>query len=133
MAKLIRTRSQPTHEEDAENEQEELSEKQIQQLLKEATARLTNPSQNHKRLAPSNQTSGRLIPKLQTSNPHAPYIREVNGVAVSDPKLLISDEQRKLSETLRSIETAALSNKTVRHSRNPSLDLHEENTSHYIP
>jgi hypothetical protein len=121
MAKLARTSHRLTHEEDEENEQEELSDKQIQQLLREATARLTNSSQNDKRLAASTQTSGRLIPKLQTTNPHAPYIRDMSGVAVSDPKLLISEEQRKLSDTLRSVDTAAPSKKTVSYLCNSCL------------
>lgn len=101
------------HEEDEENAQEELSDEQIQQLLKEATTRLTKPAQHDQRVSTPTQTSGRLIPKLQTTTPHAPYIREVNGIATANPKLLISEEQRKLSNTLRSVETAGRSRRPV--------------------
>jgi hypothetical protein len=94
------------HEEDEENAQEELSDEQIQQLLKEATTRLAEAAQHDQRVSTPTQKSGRLLPKLQTTTSHASYIREVNGIATADPKLLISEEQRKLSENLRSVETA---------------------------
>lgn len=127
MARNVPTSRPLPHEEDEENAQEELSDEQIQQLLKEATARLTSPQQHDQRISAPTQISGRLIPKLQNTNAHAPYIREVNGVAIADPKLLISEEQRKLSDNLRDVDTAAPSKKLVGFILIHIATSHEEN------
>jgi len=95
------------------HEDEELSDEQILQLLEEAKARLFT-SADEKQISARTQHSGRLIPRLQTTTPHAPYIREKDGIATADPKLLISDDQRKLAETLRPLESASTSKKMVR-------------------
>jgi hypothetical protein len=95
------------------DEDEELSDEQIQQLLEEAKQRLIT-SADEQRVPARRQQSGRSIPRLQTTTNHAPYIREKDGIATADPKLLISEEQRKLAETLRPIEPAGTSQKTVR-------------------
>jgi hypothetical protein len=115
-------------------EDEELSDEQIQQLLEEAKARLTASAEHDQRVSARAQSSGRLIPRLQTITPHAPYIHEKDGIAIADPKLLISAEQRKLAESLPTIEPAGSSKKMVRTLHNPRFRiLHEENISHYIP
>jgi hypothetical protein len=104
----------------AQFEDEELSDDQIQQLLEEARARLERPTQKEQRVAARTQSSGRLIPRLPTITPHSPYVREKDGIATADPKLLISEEQRKLAESLRTVDTMSTSKKTVRRHR-PSL------------
>jgi chromatin segregation and condensation protein Rec8/ScpA/Scc1 (kleisin family) len=112
----------------AQFEDEELSDDQIQQLLEEARARLERPTDNEQRFAARTQSTGRLIPRLQTVVPHALYIREKDGIATVDPKLLISEEQRKLAESLRTVDTMSVSKKRVRR-RRPSLPtLHMRKT-----
>lgn len=92
-------------------EDEELSDEQIQQLLEEAKGRLTASAEHDRRISARAQSSGHLIPRLQTITPHAPYIHEKDGIAIADPKLLISAEQRKLAESLPTIEPASSSKK----------------------
>lgn len=101
----------------AQFEDEELSDEQIQWLLGEAKARLTRFTENLQRSSDRKQPSGRLIPRLQTVISHAPYIREKDGIAKADPKMLISNEQRKLAETPRTIESVSAFKKTVRRPR----------------
>jgi hypothetical protein len=109
MATITVMSSPAPHDED-----EEISDEQIQLLLEEARARLKTSPGNDKRLSTRTHSTGRLGPRLQTAAAHAPYIHEKDGVARADPKLLISEEQRKLAETLPAIEPAGTSHKTVR-------------------
>ena len=95
------------------DDDEELSDEQIQQLLKDAEARLARSSESDQRGGVSTQSSGRLIARSRTVTPYASYIQEKDGIATVDPKILISEEQRKLSETLRTVETATVSKKIV--------------------
>jgi hypothetical protein len=112
----------------AQFEDEELSDDQIQQLLEEARARLERPTDNERRFAARTQSSGRLIPRLQTVAPHAPYIREKDGIATADPKSLISEEQRRLADSLRTVDIMSISKKNVRR-HPPSLPtLHMRKT-----
>ena len=106
------------------DDDEELSDDQIQQLLEEAEARLKRPSAIHQRLTASVQP-GRSLPRLQTVMPHATYIREKDGIATVDPKFLISKEQEKLSETLPTVEIASKGRKLVRILRVPWLETFE--------
>jgi len=129
MASAVVMKPPISHDED-----EELSDQQIQQLLAEANAWLTTSAGNGQIVVTRTQSSGRLTPKLQTTISHAPYIRERNGIATADPKLLISEEQRRLADSLRTVDIASTSKKMV---SNPCPSnhyaLHEENISQYFP
>ena len=129
MASTVVMKPPVSHDED-----EELSDEQIQQLLAEASARLTTSAENDQIVVTRTQTSGRLIPRLQTTISHAPYIREINGVATADPKLLISEEQRRLADSLRTVDTDSTSKKMVSRPCYSYLPAsHEENISQYFP
>lgn len=103
------------------DDDEELSDEQIQQLIGEAEARLTSPSAISLRVTAS-IPPGRPLPRLQTVMSHTTYIREKNGIAIVDPKLLISEEQKKLSDTSPTVDIASKGRKLVRTLRIPSLE-----------
>ncbi|PGH14423.1 hypothetical protein AJ79_03066 [Helicocarpus griseus UAMH5409] len=82
------------------HEQEEaLSDDQIQSLLLEAENRLRFADQHD-----STQPSSSLrIPALDASQTVQPYIHEKDDVAAFDQSRGLTDEQKKLAETIRSV------------------------------
>ncbi|OJD24466.1 hypothetical protein ACJ73_04176 [Blastomyces percursus] len=83
------------------SQEEEMSDEQIQNLLLEAETRLRSASQG---TLPSLAASTSLtLPALDSARTIQPYIRKQDDVAVFDQSRAITAEQKKLSETIRSI------------------------------
>ncbi|EEH38712.1 hypothetical protein PAAG_08439 [Paracoccidioides lutzii Pb01] len=84
-----------------------LSDEQIQSLLLEAETRLRSASQGnsiHPRSDDSVASSSSLcLPALDFTQIVQPYIREKNNVAAFDESRAVTGEQKKLSETIRSV------------------------------
>ncbi|EEH23176.1 hypothetical protein PABG_05387 [Paracoccidioides brasiliensis Pb03] len=84
-----------------------LSDEQIQSLLLEAETRLRSASQAnsiHPRSDDSVASSSSLrLPALDFTQTVQPYIREKDNVAAFDESRAVTGEQKKLSETIRSV------------------------------
>ncbi|PGH31598.1 hypothetical protein GX50_05636 [[Emmonsia] crescens] len=91
----------------ASREDEILSDEQIQSLLLEAETRLRSASQgNSIQLASADtaaSSNSSRLPKLDSAQTVQPYIREQDNVAAFDQSRAVTAEQKKLSETIRSI------------------------------
>ncbi|KAL1960014.1 hypothetical protein VTO42DRAFT_682 [Malbranchea cinnamomea] len=93
------------------NENEILSDEQIQALLQEAETRLrgsTTSEDSDKQVvsldAVSESYTGPKIPRLNSDKTLKPYVREVNGVATIDKAKTVPEKIKKLSETIRTVE-----------------------------
>ncbi|KAL9107568.1 MAG: hypothetical protein Q9227_007568 [Pyrenula ochraceoflavens] len=80
--------------------EEQLSEDQITSLLQEAETRLRDAA-NAKTLAGSISK----LPKLKSNLSKDLYIREHNGIANADSARLLDNNQRRLSEAVRNLDT----------------------------
>ncbi|PGG98558.1 hypothetical protein GX51_06754 [Blastomyces parvus] len=93
----------------ASQEEEILSDEQIQNLLLEAEARLRSTSEGP---LPSPvdavaASSSLRLPALDSAQTVQPYIRKQDDVAIFDQSRAITAEQKKFSETIRSIPQVA--------------------------
>ncbi|KAL1972456.1 hypothetical protein VTN31DRAFT_6870 [Thermomyces dupontii] len=77
-------------------EDEILSDEQIQQLLEQAESRLRTAATDSSSIAPK-------VPKLPSNRGLQAYIREKNEVAVVDPFKIVSSEEKKLAEEIRTV------------------------------
>ncbi|EEQ85864.1 hypothetical protein RJZ56_007096 [Blastomyces dermatitidis] len=86
-------------------EEEILSDEQIQDLLLEAETRLRSSSRGTLRSSADAvaASSSLRLPALDSVRTVQPYIRKQDDVAVFDQSRAITAEQKKLSETIRSI------------------------------
>ncbi|KAJ5449629.1 uncharacterized protein N7458_006078 [Penicillium daleae] len=92
-------------------EEVELTDDQIQQLLLEAENRLRG---SDTQIAPADDVASLRIPKLSTSSTLAPYMRpDAEDIATVDSAQLIDPKQKKLSNSLRSIETKSATKKST--------------------
>lgn len=103
-----------------ESESEELSDSEIQRLLKEAEARLRaaaeaktetpHPPTDYVGSGTAKRTP---LPTLKVGFKDEPYIHNHNGIAQADPARIVGQEQRKLADILRAVESKDKSKKTV--------------------
>ena len=106
---------------------EELSDTEIQRLLKEAEIRLRATSGSTELTdAADTKEKRKPLPKLHSGLQTKAYIQEKNGIALADPARLVAADQRKLADTLWSVEDLSKSKKTVCASELVLFDLHEE-------
>jgi hypothetical protein len=93
---------------------EELSDTEIQRLLKEAEIRLRATSGSTELTnAVDTKEKRKPLPKLHSELQTKAYIQEKNGIALADPAQLVAADQRKLADTLWSVEDLSKSKKTV--------------------
>jgi len=93
---------------------EELSDTEIQRLLKEAEIRLRATSGSTELTdAVDTKEKRKLLPKLHSELQTKPYIQEKNGIALADPAHLVAADQRKLADTPWSVEDLSKSKKAV--------------------
>ncbi|KAL9091907.1 MAG: hypothetical protein Q9165_004659 [Trypethelium subeluteriae] len=85
------------------SDDEDVSDEQIHQLLKEAETRLR--AQHSTALARSGKDSSfKSLPRLDASAAEKPYIENDGAVARIDQSRLLSDDQRNLANGIRKIE-----------------------------
>ncbi|KAI5306132.1 hypothetical protein KEM56_002112 [Ascosphaera pollenicola] len=104
-------------------EPEVLTDAQIQALLEEAEQRLTGAKPSQQVVASSARAQGKYgIPSLDPVQVSKPYVHDDGVVARVDKPKLVSDKEKKLSETIRSVEPIPLdgkSKKTTKPSAGP--------------
>ena len=118
MAVSVVSGNSPLHDVDADVE--ELSDDEIQRLLVEAEVRLKTAAEAKRGLkndlvAPHDRVTDVWKPSIRPLSQlkYHPYVRSKDGVAQTDPGLLIDKKQRKLADNLRSVETRVNSKKVV--------------------
>ncbi len=82
------------------SDEEDLSEEQIQELLKQAEARLRERAVSKSR--PQNATTS--LPKLSTGTLEAPYVKVEKNIARVDGSRLLDPNLRALSNQVRKVE-----------------------------
>ncbi|KZZ92222.1 Fcf2 pre-rRNA processing [Ascosphaera apis ARSEF 7405] len=109
------------------HEPEILTDAQIQALLEEAEQRLTGANPSQQALAAASSSSSRAqgkygIPSLGHVQVSKPYVHDDGVVARIDKPKLVPEKEKKLSETIRSVEPIPLdgkSKKTTKPSAGP--------------
>ncbi|KAJ5779028.1 hypothetical protein N7457_006748 [Penicillium paradoxum] len=79
--------------------QEDLTDDQIQQLLLEAETRLRGSNA----LGTQTEETSLRIPKLSPGSTLEPYVRQGDGVATVDAAKIVNQQQKELSNSLRSV------------------------------
>lgn len=127
-----------------DREPEVLTDAQIEELLQEAEDRLRQkaglpPNIDNETLSLSAVVAPSAtkihLSKLEHNLDRSSYIKNHNGVAKTNPSLMVPTEQRKMADGLRSLDTQQTSGKKI--VSNPSIFIsltqHEEILSQTFP
>lgn len=105
---------------------EELTEEQMQALLKQAEVNLRerNSSNSDSQVQLRSAAAEFKLPKLNATDVPAPYIQTNGDVARVDPSRLVDAQQRELANSIRKVEDpVAVKKKQIEVSRSCFLSL----------
>ena len=104
------------------DQEDDLSDEQIEQLLARATARLQEKSKD-KQLTKKNEQQHLSFPKLDAGNLEKPYVTTNGDIATIDSSRLLEEKHRKKAEGFRKVEDPIISKKAAEEVRAPTRNL----------